>query len=64
MNTTAARPKVAEFYSNYATDIRTLDPTVTLPSALKPSLRLQVFLQNRSKHHNPFSCHPVIMIDN
>ena len=35
--------------SNSAIDIQTPDPTVTLPTALKPNLHPQVLLQNRTK---------------
>ena len=41
--------EVADLESNSAIDIQTPDPTVTLPTALKPNLHPQVLLQNRTK---------------
>ena len=40
---------LADLESNSAIDIQTPDPTVTLPTALKPNLHPQVLLQNRTK---------------
>ena len=41
--------ELADLESNSAIDIQTPDPTVTLPTALKPNLHPQVLLQNRTK---------------